>query len=118
MVFKKSNLLSVKGDIPIFLKLVKHETRKATVEDIDGFVNTGYLVGAEINSRILNKKPGFSLHYVLIRKGDKDNYILNDPGGSSAPPLENRVVSKFEFIQALGNDGSNNEVTAFRDCCL
>lgn len=107
----KTNLLNVKEDIPIFLKLVKHESRKGTIEDIDGFLDNGYLVGAEINSRILNKKPGFSLHYVLIVEKEKGSYIINDPG---LPPLERRMISKNEFIEASGKKGSNGEITAFR----
>jgi hypothetical protein len=108
---EKSNLLSVHDDIPLFLQLVKHETRRAGIEDIDSFLSNGYLIGAEINSRILNKREGFSLHYVLIREGKNQSYIINDPG---APPIENREVTKEEFIQALGKEGSNGEVTAFR----
>src|SRR3989339_2058919 len=69
----KSNLLNVNEDIPTFLKLVKHESRKGTIKDIDGFLDNGYLVGVEINSRILNKKSGLSLHYVLIVEKEKDS---------------------------------------------
>jgi hypothetical protein len=50
----------------------------------------------------------------LVRSGDDDNYVINDPGGGSSPPLENRVVSKEEFMEALGKEGSNGEVTAFK----
>lgn len=107
----KSNLLNVKEDIPIFLKLVKHESRKGTIKDIDGFLDNGCLVGAEINSRVLNKKPGLSLHYVLLVGKSANSYIVNDPG---FPPLEHRVVSKNEFIEALGKKGSNGEIAAFR----
>jgi hypothetical protein len=94
--------------------LVKHETRRAKIEDINKFLKEGYLIGAEINSRKLNNKSGFSLHYVLVRSGNDDTYIINDPGGSSAPPVENRIVSQQEFMDALGKEGSNGEVTAFR----
>jgi hypothetical protein len=111
---EKSNLMVVKGDIPEFLKKVKHETRRATGEDIDNFLAKGYLIGAEINSRVLNKKPGFSLHYVLVREANNGNYIVNDPGGGSSPPVENRMVTKSEFLEALGKDGANGEVTAFK----
>jgi hypothetical protein len=111
----KSNLLSVRDDIPTFLKLVKHETRKATIGDIDTLLNKGYLIGAEINSRILNNKPGFSLHYVLVKGKENSQYIVNDPGGGSSPSQENRKVSVADFIAALGKEGSNGEVTAFKN---
>lgn len=109
---EKSNLaLVTSNDIEFFLSIVKHETRKATLEDIDSFLDDGYLVGAEINSRILNKREGFSLHYVLIIGREDDYYIINDPG---FPPIEQRNVSREEFLEALGKEGSNGEVTAFR----
>jgi hypothetical protein len=110
----KSNLLSVKDDIPLFLKSVKHESRKASIADIDNLLDQGYLIGAEINSRVLNNKPGFSLHYVLVRKANANSYLINDPGGGSSLPFENRVVFKEDFIEALGKDGSNGEVSGFR----
>lgn len=107
----KSNLLTVRDDIPEFLRLVYHESRRASIEEIDQFLDNGYLIGTEINSRILNKKPGFSLHYVLIKGREGDNYIINDPG---LPPLENRLVSKKEFMEALGGETANGEVTAVK----
>ncbi len=111
---EKSNLFSVKGDIPEFLRLVHHETRRATIQDIDLMLKKGYLIGAEVNARMLNNKPGFALHYVLIRAGNDETYVINDPGGGSAPPMANRAVSKAEFMQALGEEGANGEVTGFR----
>ena len=111
---EKSNLLLVRDMIPAFLSLVKHETRKATLTDIDGLLEKGYLIGAEINSRILNKKSGFNLHYILIKNKDGEKYIINDPGGTSSPPWENRVILKSDFVQALGESGANGEVSALR----
>jgi hypothetical protein len=111
---EKSNLESVKEDIPIFLKLVRHETRKASITDIDRLLDEGYLVGSEINSRVLNSLKGFSLHYVLIIGRDEYAYYINDPGGGSAPPLENRRVKKTMFIQALGGEQTNGEVSGWR----
>lgn len=73
---------------------------------MDELLKKGYIIGAEINSRILNKKPGFSLHYVLIQKGENGEYILHDPG---LPPIENRKVSKKEIIDSLAN-----ELTGFK----
>jgi hypothetical protein len=97
--------------IPEFIKLVKHENRKATIKDVAGFLNDGYLVGAEIDASVLNKKSGLPLHFVLI-KGTKDGkYIINDPG---LPPMENRLITQEDLKEALGGDGTNGEVSAFR----
>lgn len=108
---EKSNLLFVKDDIPEFLSIVHHETRRATVEDIVNFLKEDYLVGAEINSRILNKREGFSLHYVLIVGYEDNTLIIHDPGH---PPLESRKVFKDEFLKAFAFEGANGEVSAFR----
>lgn len=108
---EKSNLLSVKDDIPKFLAIVHHETRRATAEDIVKFLKEGFLLGAEINSRILNKGEGFSLHYVLITDHEDGFLVIHDPG---PPPLKNRRVPKDEFLKAFAFEGANGEVTAFR----
>ena len=108
---EKSNLLSVKDDIPKFLSTVHHETKRATIEDIAHFLKESYLVGAEINSRILNRREGFSLHYVLLVGCENDSLIIHDPG---PPPLESRKVPKDEFLKAFAFEGANGEVTAFK----
>lgn len=111
---EKSNLLSVREYIPQFLKVVKHESRKATISDIDNLLNKRFLVGAEINSRVLNNTPGFSLHYVLIKRAEGENYLINDPGGGSSPAIESRLIPKSEFVKALGDERTNGEVSGFR----
>ncbi len=99
----QTNITRLFDAIPQYLKSVQHITKLATIEDIDSLLNKGYIIGAEVNSRILNNKPGFSLHYVLIQKGDKNSYIMHDPG---LPPIENRKVSREDIIKSLANEVS------------
>ncbi len=104
-----SNLLSIREDIPEFLKLVDHQSRKPTITDIDTFLEAGCLVGAEINSGILNQSEELSLHYVLVYAKNSTSYFINDPG---FPPHEKREVNKQLFYSAFGTDRTNGEVTA------
>lgn len=108
---EKSNLLSVRDDIPEFLQKVKRIKRKATIKDFDKLLDNGYLVGTVLNSRVLNEKEGFSLHYVLIKEKEGNKYIINDPG---LPPVENRKVTKDQLLQAFQASGGGGEVTGFK----
>lgn len=104
--FTKTNMLKVFDIIPQYLQSVHHVTKQPTIEDIDDLLGKGYIIGAEINSRILNNKPGFSLHYVLIQKRGKDSYLFHDPG---LPGIENREVSIKDMERSLAN-----EITGFK----
>jgi hypothetical protein len=102
----ESNIINLYDIIPKYLEHVTHVTKEPTVDDIDNLLAKGYIIGAEINSRILNNKPGFSLHYVLIQKGNEGAYVVHDPG---LPPIENRIVSRDELEKSLAN-----EITGFK----
>lgn len=104
--FTKTNMLKVFDVIPQYLQSVHHVTKQPTIEDIDDLLGKGYIIGAEINSRILNNKPGFSLHYVLIQKRGKNSYLIHDPG---LPGIKNREVSIKDMERSLAN-----EITGFK----
>ncbi len=106
----KSNIASVIKYIPEYLKLVNHKNRKATIQDITQALHEGALVGAEINSRILNDKPGFSLHFVLIYGFDERSFTLHDPG---LPPIEARRITIADFEKCFNYPGANNTITVF-----
>jgi len=107
---KKSNLESVLRFIPEYLKRVEHETRRATAEEIIKLLKDGKLIGAEVNSRILNHKDGFSLHFVLLYDFDGKNIILHDPG---LPPIKARKISLDEFDSCFNFNGANGGITVF-----
>ena len=108
---EKSNIASVLSCIPEYLKTVKHETRRASLEEIIGFLKRGALVGAEVNSRILNQKEGFDLHFVLLYDFDGKNFIVHDPG---FPPIKSRKVDIKEFNQCFNFEGANGGVVVFK----
>lgn len=106
-----SNIASVVKYIPVYLKLVNHENRIATTQDIIDGLRKDALIGAEINSRILNNQSGFSLHYVLVYNFDNDCFIFHDPG---LPPIESRRVSIDDFEKCFSYPGANRTITVFK----
>ena len=108
--FKKSNIAYVLKYIPEYLKTVKHETRRADVKEMCQFLEEGSLIGAEINSRILNNKPGFSLHFILLYDYDGKHITLHDPG---KPPIESRKITVEELDKCFNFPGANGAITVF-----
>lgn len=106
----KSNIGSIIKYIPEYLKIVKHETRRAMLQEIIASLQAGALIGAEVNSRILNHKDGFSLHFVLLYDFDGTNIILHDPG---LPPIKARKVTLKEFDACFNFKGANGEIVFF-----
>ena len=74
----KSYIASVIPFIPEYLKTVKHETRRSTVKEIIEYLKQGALICAEVNSRILNHRDGFSLHFILIYDFDGENFLVHE----------------------------------------
>lgn len=96
-----------------FLDAVHFENRKANIEEMDRFLEQGYLVGVELNSLVINDRAGFMLHYVLIKQKQGNKYLVNDPGGSN-DGFENRLVDRSLLTKAMGGNEAQYEVDAFR----
>ena len=107
---KNSNIASVLKYVPEYLKYVDHESKRATVSEITNYLKEGKLIGAEVNSRILNHKDGFMLHFVLLYDFDGENIILHDPG---LPPIKSRKVSLEEFNRCFNYKGANGGIIVF-----
>jgi len=79
-----------------FSKLDLIEQEIPTQADIKRFLSDGYLVILSVNSRLLNKKPGYAGHHILITGLKGNIYTFNDAGVKngnkdrkiSAPELE------------------------------
>jgi len=106
---ENSNLLEVVDAIPEFLKEVRHETREASIGELEQLLPEGWLVSCEINANLLSGKQGFNGHMVLVVGFDKENVYLNDPG---LPGIKDRRVSKPDFLAASGGGGLT--LTAFK----
>lgn len=108
---KNSNLLEIRPLLPRFLRSVHYEMRQPTLADIDQMLTGGYLVTVTLNLNVLNGKPGYSAHMLLVHDKDGDDYICHDPG---LPPRENRRVAAAKLWEAMGGEGNTAEVTGMK----
>jgi hypothetical protein len=107
---ERSNIAAVIPDIPEFLRLVPHETRRAETKEIITFLQNDNLVGVTLNSGILNNKSGFMLHYVLLYDFDGTHFSLHDPG---LPPQPSRSISLETFEKSFVYHGGNGGIEIF-----
>jgi hypothetical protein len=83
-----------------------------TLNDIQDLLEKGYLVCCNVNSKMLNSKPGYSGHFVTLIGFDDKYLYLHDPG---LPPQENRKVSFKDFTKAWAFPDENAQnLTAFK----
>ena len=95
-----------------FIKVIDIKKEIPKEEDIKKFLTKGYLVGANINSALLNKKEGYAGHFVMVKGFNNKGFIIHDPG---LPGLENRKVEYglFEKAWAYPNKKAKN-IMAFK----
>jgi hypothetical protein len=106
---EKTNLPHVLDLIPEYIRLVPHESRKATVAEIVGYLAGGKLVAAEVDAGRLNGGK-FDLHSVLLIATDRDTVTLHDPG---LPPHESRVLSVEAFASCFSYEGAGCGIAVF-----
>lgn len=107
---KKTNIETVFQFIPEYLSIIKHETRRPSTDEIIGYLKHGSLIGVEVNSRILNHRPGFELHFILLYDFDGRDIIFHDPG---LPPIKARKITLDEFNACFNYKGANAGMTVF-----
>lgn len=107
---EQSNVANIIVDIPEFLRVVHHESRKATIDEILKYLREGKLIAAEVNSAILNHLDKFNLHFVLLYDYDGTHISLHDPG---LPPVPSRKVTIDEFTKCFAYPGSGQGIDVF-----
>ncbi len=108
-----SNWSESLSSIKPFIDRVRVRNHNAHIGEIDELLEGGYLVGVELNSKVINGKDGFTLHYVLVKSKQGDDYIINDPGGLG-DGYENRIVDRATLMKAIGGEFAQYEVAGFR----
>jgi hypothetical protein len=95
-----------------FSQLNLFDNRNPTINDIESFIDSGYLVRASVNARALNNKKGYAGHAVIVYAYDKDGITLHDPG---LPAIPARKVAYPDFERAWFDpeDGSA-EISALK----
>jgi hypothetical protein len=106
---KTSDIPYEQSVINEFLRKVPIIKQRATVEIAEQAFGDGWLLRAPVNSRILNRKPGYLGHSVVVIGFEGDDVIFHDPG---MPPVEARRESRELFQQAM--DSFGGELDAVR----
>jgi len=102
---KNTNLLQVRELVPKFLRTIDWQKRPANLDDLEGLLKNGWLVGIDLNARVLNKRDGYSSHMVVVFDKQNGDYALHDPG---LPPHKNRRVKTKDFEAAWSYAGVEN----------
>lgn len=95
-----------------YIEKVGIEKRIPELIEIKDYLEAGYLVGCNVNSKKLNRQEGYVGHFVIVKGFDDNRLIIHDPG---LPPLENRKVgfATFEKAWAYPNEKAKN-IMAFK----
>lgn len=95
-----------------YIQYIHHQRRIPTFVDMHEYLTQGYLVGCNINIKILNGLEGYVGHFVVLYRASSSSVWLHDPG---LPPRPNRRVSLKVFERAWGhpNEKAKN-IIAFR----
>lgn len=96
----------------IFVKAVETEKRLPTLHDIRILLADDFLVVCNVNARVLDKRSGYTGHFVVVIGYTDKHLILHDPG---LPPHKSRKVPYNLFAEAWAypNKEAKN-IMAFR----
>lgn len=103
-----SNLKEMIPFIPEFMKSIDQDIRNPTLVDIDTLLSEDRLVSVTVNSRILNNRPGFVSHMILVISKEGDEYVFHDPGS----PAKAYRREKGDLIQRAM--GKVSDATGFK----
>jgi hypothetical protein len=104
-----SDIPSEQAVIDQFLDKVPIIKRHPKIANVEKLFNEGWLVRTPINSCIINHKPGYIGHSVVITGFDADSVIFHDP---DLPGTPNRRVSRELLQEAM--DSFGGEIDAVR----
>lgn len=71
--------------------------RVPSLEEVRALLDDGWLVGCNVNGRMLHDEPGWSGHFVVVTGHDPDGLTIHDPG---PPPAADRRVEDALFDRA------------------
>lgn len=94
-------------DAQEFIKHIATEQRSPAIAEIGEYLRNNHLVMCMVNAHILNDRPGYVGHSVVVIGEEGDNFIIHDPG---LPAQKHRIVSKELFEKAWSdpNDTARN----------
>lgn len=109
---KHSDIAQERNLAKQYIEKIGIERKIPNLKEIKDYLEAGYLVGCNVNSKKLNGKEGYVGHFIIVKGFDDDNLIIHDPG---LPALEGRKVDfeTFEKAWSYPNDKSKN-IMAFK----
>ncbi len=106
---KSSNIPAEQAVIDEFLAKVPIVDRHPQVSDAEQLFEDGWLIRVGVNSCILNQKPGYIGHSVVITGFEGGDVVFHDP---DLPGTPNRHISRARFQEAM--DSFGGELDAVR----
>lgn len=100
---KMSNIESEMENARKMVRRGLYSKDKVKLNDLEKFLKSGWFVIAQVNSRALSRKSGYSGHAVTILGTSRKYIYFHDPGGKFTP-RPNRRVSKKIFVKAFENE--------------
>jgi len=89
------------------------QQRKGTRQDIESFMNDGWLVSLEVNANRLADKPGYEGHSILVVGFDNNKVEIHNPDGVNGN-RESQEVSWDQLKKAWREFGGSYSMYAFK----
>ena len=95
------------------LEFLRVEKRIPEIDEIKKLLRDGWVIICNINSDSLDGRPGYTGHFVVVKRYDEEGLYINDPG---LPPKANRKVDfvSFERAWAYPNEKAKNIMAFLR----
>jgi len=94
---KHSDIVLAQKEAKEYIAKDIHIKRPATWKDIQDYLERGYLVVCNVNSKVLSNESGYTGHFVLVYAVGNDKIQFHNPG---LPPKASSTLSKKEFTKA------------------
>lgn len=95
---------------PFFKRALREKRyikRKLSLKDLKNFLKKGCLISPAININVLENKPGYAGHAIIITDIDKKFVTFHDPG---LPPVPNSKIKIKDFVKSWQSPGTDNTV--------
>lgn len=99
-IIQHSDIKQALTDTEKMLKFNLYHVKRFSLNKIKKLFHSNYVIIA-VNSKKLNRKKGYSGHFILMTGYGKNNIFVHDPG---LPPIPNRKISNTLFNKAYLND--------------
>lgn len=108
-ILKFTDMPKVLKSIRTLIKYDLFEKKKITLEDIENYLNKGYLSLVLVDHNILMGKNDLYQGHMVVVTGFTNSYIYYHESGPERPTL-NKRVKRQTFYRAMTANGTDNDV--------